>query len=96
MFGTSPNQDQFLTNAESADVDKALLSNPEKFLTRLTISSLRLLKIIDEDRGVKIEELSHQLSLLISNPSERDRLGKNAVEIRNRLNVKRFMLSLIL
>jgi predicted transcriptional regulator len=52
--------EQFLTSEESADVDKALLTSPEKFLTRLTISSLRLLKIIAQDRGVSVEELTHQ------------------------------------
>lgn len=51
---------QFLTTEESADVDAALLSSPEKFLTRLTISSLRLLKIIAQDRGVSVEELTHK------------------------------------
>ena len=53
-------QQQFLTPEESADVDKALLGSQEKFLTRLTISSLRLLKIIAEDRGVSLEDLTHQ------------------------------------
>ncbi|AOY81016.1 hypothetical protein BJP36_15015 [Moorena producens JHB] len=51
---------QFLTPEESADVDQALLSSSEKFLTRLTISSLRLLKHISQDTGVAIEELTHQ------------------------------------
>lgn len=51
---------QFLTPEESADVDAALLNSPEKFLTRLTISSLRLLKIIAEDTGVTLEELTHK------------------------------------
>ncbi|HBL11116.1 MAG TPA: hypothetical protein DD379_06860 [Cyanobacteria bacterium UBA11162] len=51
---------QFLSAEESADVDKALLSTHEKFLTRLTISSLRLLKHIAEDLGVAVEELTHQ------------------------------------
>jgi hypothetical protein len=51
---------QFLTPEESADVDKALLSSSEKFLTRLTISSLRLLKHIAKDLGVAVEELTHQ------------------------------------
>jgi len=51
---------QFLTPEESADVDKALLSSPEKFLTRLTISSLRLLKQISKDTSVAIEDLTHQ------------------------------------
>lgn len=49
---------QFLTKEESEEVDKALLSSPEKFLTRLTISSLRLLTIIAEQEGVAIEELT--------------------------------------
>ena len=51
---------QFLTPEESADVDNALLSSSEKFLTRLTISSLRLLKQIAKDTGVTVEELTHQ------------------------------------
>ena len=49
---------QFLTGEESARVDAALLSSPEKFLTRLTVSSLRLLKHIAEDYGVKMEDLT--------------------------------------
>jgi hypothetical protein len=51
---------QFLTPEESADVDAALLSSSEKFLTRLTISSWRLLQIIAKDRGVSVEELTHR------------------------------------
>ncbi|HAG83495.1 MAG TPA: hypothetical protein DCL61_20690 [Cyanobacteria bacterium UBA12227] len=51
---------QFLSAEESVDVDKALLSTHEKFLTRLTISSLRLLKHIAEDLGIAVEELTHQ------------------------------------
>ena len=51
---------QFLTPEESADVDKAVLSSREKFLSWLTISSLRLLKQIAKDTGVTIEELTHQ------------------------------------
>jgi hypothetical protein len=52
--------EQFLTPEESADVDAALLVSSEKFLTRLTISSLRLLTIIAKDRGISIEELTHK------------------------------------
>jgi hypothetical protein len=52
--------EQFLTPEESANVDAALLTSPEKFLTRLTISSLRLLTIIAKDRGVSVEELTHK------------------------------------
>lgn len=51
---------QFLPPEESADVDKALLTAPEKFLTRLTISSLRLLTIIAQDIDVSLEDLTHQ------------------------------------
>lgn len=51
---------QFLTLEESAKVDAALLSSPEKFLTRLTISSLKLLQHIAQDYGVAIEELTVQ------------------------------------
>lgn len=51
---------QFLTLEESAKVDAALLSSPEKFLTRLTISSLRILQHIAQDDGVAIEELTTQ------------------------------------
>ncbi|MDJ0844131.1 hypothetical protein [Crocosphaera sp.] len=54
------NEPQFLTPEESADVDKALLTAPEKFLTRLTISSLRLLTIIAKDYDIPVEKLSHQ------------------------------------
>ena len=52
--------DQFLTPEESADVDKALLSSSEKFLARLTISSLRLLHIIAEDIEVPMEALTYE------------------------------------
>ena len=51
---------QFLTVEESADVDAALLSSSEKFLTRLTVSSLRLLKLIAQDEGIPIEALTHK------------------------------------
>jgi hypothetical protein len=56
----SPNQSstQFLTHDESAQVDAALLSSPEKFLTRLTISSLRILQHIAKEYDVSIEELT--------------------------------------
>ncbi|MFN6568718.1 hypothetical protein [Dendronalium sp. ChiSLP03b] len=53
---------QFLTLEESAKVDAALLSSPEKFLTRLTISSLKLLKYIAQEYNVAIEDLTtHQV-----------------------------------
>lgn len=49
---------QFLTLEESAKVDAALLSSPEKFLARLTISSQRVLQQIAQEYGVKIEDLT--------------------------------------
>ncbi|MBD2774726.1 hypothetical protein [Iningainema tapete] len=51
---------QFLTEEESVKVDAALLSSPEKFLTRLTISSLRILKHIAHEYGVAVEDLTAQ------------------------------------
>lgn len=51
---------QFLSLEESAKVDAALLSSPEKFLTRLTISSLKLLKHIAQEYDVAIEDLTTQ------------------------------------
>ena len=51
---------QFLTLEESYSVDAALLSSHEKFLTRLTISSLKLLKHIAQENGVTVEDLTAQ------------------------------------
>ena len=51
---------QFLTFEESARVDAALLASNEKFLTRLTISSLKLLKHIAEENSVNIDDLTTQ------------------------------------
>ncbi len=48
----------FLTPEESNDINAALLDSSEKFLTRLTISSSRLLKLIAQDYQVAIEELT--------------------------------------
>ncbi len=51
---------QFLSSEESAKVDAALLSSPEKFLTRLTISSLRVLQQIAKENNIAIEGLTAQ------------------------------------
>ncbi|NJL62104.1 MAG: hypothetical protein HC903_10045 [Methylacidiphilales bacterium] len=51
---------QFLTEEESAKVDAALLSSPEKFLTRITISSLRVLTHIAKEYNVAVEDLTPQ------------------------------------
>jgi hypothetical protein len=58
MVQPSPPESQFLTLEESARVDAALLSTHEKFLTRLTISSWRLLIQIAQDSGMAVEELT--------------------------------------
>ncbi|PMB52981.1 hypothetical protein CEN39_06855 [Fischerella thermalis CCMEE 5201] len=50
--------EQFLTLEESAKVDAALLSSSEKFLSRLTISSLKLLKHIAQEYSVSVEDLT--------------------------------------
>jgi len=49
---------QFLTAEESAEVDKALLSSPEKFLARLTISTAKLVQRIAADLDTPVEQLS--------------------------------------
>ena len=49
---------QFLTPEESAEVDGALLSSPEKFLARLTISTAKLLAVIAADVDTPIEQLT--------------------------------------
>ncbi len=51
---------QFLTPAESAEVDKALLTSPEKFLARLTISTAKLLNAIAQDLNTPVEALTPQ------------------------------------
>ncbi len=52
------NNDKYLSHTEALDVEVAKLSTHEKFLTRITISSLRLLQQIAEEESVKIEELT--------------------------------------
>ncbi|NCO75145.1 MAG: hypothetical protein GW795_01210 [Cyanobacteria bacterium] len=51
---------QFLTPEESLEVEKALLTSSEKFLTRLTISSLRLLQVIAQDFNIPINDLTSE------------------------------------
>lgn len=50
--------EKYLSRSEALDVEVAKLSTHEKFLTRITISSLRLLQQIAEEEQVKIEELT--------------------------------------
>ncbi len=51
---------QFLTAEESAAVDAALLTTPEKFLTRLTLSTAKLLVYIAKDLGTSVEALTNE------------------------------------
>ncbi|KAG6420649.1 hypothetical protein SASPL_117211 [Salvia splendens] len=48
----------FLTLEEAGLVEISGLSTHERFLCRLTISSLNLLRVISEQEGCKIEELN--------------------------------------
>jgi hypothetical protein len=49
---------EFLTAEESSQVDGAMLPQHEKFLTRITISSMRLLKHIAQESKITVEELT--------------------------------------
>lgn len=50
--------DSFLTPEEAGLVDLAPIDMHEKFLARLTVSSLNLLRVIAEEEGVSVEELN--------------------------------------
>jgi hypothetical protein len=52
------NNEKYLSQAEALDVETALLSTHEKFLARITISSLRLLQQIAQEEQVKVENLT--------------------------------------
>ncbi len=52
---------KFLTPPEADAIDRALLSTHEKFLTRITISSLRLLQKISTDQKVPVAELTPEI-----------------------------------
>lgn len=58
MFDGQQNAVTFLSPEESQAVDGALLAMHEKFLTRITISSMRLLKHIAQDLNTTVEDLS--------------------------------------
>ncbi len=50
--------EKYLTQAEALEVETALLSTHEKFLARITISSLRLLQQIAGEEQMKVEDLT--------------------------------------
>ena len=49
---------QFLTLAEAHAIDGAILSTMEKFMTRITISSMRIIVKIAQDLKIHAEELA--------------------------------------
>ena len=51
---------QFLTPEESAAVDAASLTTPEKFLTRITLSTAKLLVYIAKDLDTSVETLTNE------------------------------------
>jgi hypothetical protein len=55
---------QFLSTEEAIAVDRALLSTHEKFLTRITISSLRLLQKIAIDQDIPVAELTPEIVIV--------------------------------
>jgi len=57
-MNSQPQSSQFLTIEDSHKVDAALLASNEKFLARLTVSSLNLLKHIAGEYAVNIEDLT--------------------------------------
>jgi hypothetical protein len=52
--------EKYLTQSEALAVETAKLSTHEKFLTRITISSLRLLQQIALEEAVKIDDITPQ------------------------------------
>ncbi|MDJ0533655.1 MAG: hypothetical protein QNJ70_14400 [Xenococcaceae cyanobacterium MO_207.B15] len=75
---------QFLSPEESADIDAALLDSSEKFLTRLTISSWRLLQIIAQDTKIPVEELTHKqiIAWFEQDSKIRREQGKDAAKLK--------------
>ncbi|VEP12620.1 conserved hypothetical protein [Hyella patelloides LEGE 07179] len=75
---------QFLSPEESADINAALLDSSEKFLTRLTVSSLRLLKLIAQDTQVPVEQLTHQqiIAWFEQDSKIRREQGKDAAKLK--------------
>ncbi|KAJ8761662.1 hypothetical protein K2173_004438 [Erythroxylum novogranatense] len=56
--GKKPERPTFLSLEEAGLVEMSGLSTHERFLCRLTISSLNLLRVISEQEGCPIEELN--------------------------------------
>jgi hypothetical protein len=76
------NPQEYITPAEVASVDQALLPTHEKFLARITISSLRLLAKIAADQEVSIEDLTPELIIAWFEADSKRRLveGESALK----------------
>lgn len=57
MIDPQQNAAKFLTEEEARTVNAAMLSAMEKFMTRIAISSMRVLTYISKYYGVQVEEL---------------------------------------
>ncbi len=73
---------EYITTAEAASVDRALLPTHEKFLARITISSLRLLAKIAVDQGGSIEDLTPESIIIWFEADSKRRLveGESALK----------------
>lgn len=75
---------QFLTLAEAHQIDGAMLSSMEKFMTRITISSLRIVIKIAQTLNIHAEELgSKQIVQWIEHDSQiRQEQGEDAAFLK--------------
>ncbi len=78
------NNQQFLSSEESMEVEKALLTSEEKFLTRLTISSLRMLILIAQNLDLTVEELTPEqiISWMEKDSKIRQELGQDQTNLK--------------
>ncbi|MBD1851630.1 hypothetical protein [Leptolyngbya sp. FACHB-711] len=58
MFSSQPAPIEFLTVEEVTEVDRALLTTQDKFVTRVALYSLRTLKKITESTGQSVESVT--------------------------------------
>jgi hypothetical protein len=58
MFSSQPAPIEFLTVEEVTEVDRALLTTQDKFVTRVALYSLRTLKKITESTGQSVESIT--------------------------------------
>lgn len=80
---------EFLTPEECAEVDKALLTSRDKFMTRVAIYSLRSLKQIAQQSGQTIADLnSRQIADWVANdPSLQQSMDSNFKDFFTQLTI---------